>query len=196
MLSVFIFYVIEHLYSLYLIAGLSYVFTFLPSSSSISSPPPSPQVEYKPVTANATFSHPVVPPVQVPLSPTECMCKSLEQTAQSVQMNNLVHTCETSAGCTGVRCLISALGQTGYVETIILPCQQALDVLVEDESFTPVSRQVFYRTESRNLNIRGNSICSDVTIIPRDYSMDIAVSSKNSFCVMILETGNMFISCC
>ena len=53
------------------------------------------------------------------------MCKSLEQTAQSVQMNNLVHTCETSAGCTGVRCLISALGQTGYVETIILPCQQA-----------------------------------------------------------------------
>ena len=138
------------------------------------------QVEYRPVTANGTFTHPVVPRVQVPLYPTECMCESLTETAQGVHPNNLIHSCETNSNCDGVRCLISAVGQTGYVETIVLPCEGALDVMAEDQDFNVVSREVFYQTESRNVAIGGYSIRADVTIIHRDYSMDVAVSLTSS----------------
>ncbi len=106
------------------------------------------------------------------------MCQSVEETAQSVQSNILIHSCEVTSDCHGVRCLISAVGQTIFLETIILPCEGALAVVVEDQNLVPVSRQVFYRTESRYINVQGYSVRADVILEKNDYSMVVEVSCK------------------
>ena len=62
------------------------------------------------------------------------------------------------------------------MEVIILPCDYALEVVVEDANLNHLYSTIFNETGNRDLLIDGTTIGTDVVIIPGSYSMNISVS--------------------
>ena len=122
--------------------------------------------------------NPVIPQVYVPLNASDCMCSSLQELA-SLSGPSLIETsCVTNDECDGVRCQLNIVNNIFYVETVVFPCSNATDVLVEDQAFTVLfMTTIFNRSEVRNVVIGGRPLIINATVVPMDYSMLIAVSS-------------------
>ena len=117
----------------------------------------------------------VIPMVYVPLNPGDCMCDSLADLAQRATHPSIEPECSTNERCDGVLCELDIFGTVYYLEIIVLPCQNALALLVEDSSGGVLHTSVFNRTETRSLSIGILSLPTEVVIDPREYSMDIQV---------------------
>ena len=107
------------------------------------------------------------------------MCESLRDLAANTMHSFLVPTCSANRDtddCNGVRCSVFTLGGLYYIEGVILPCDNAVELIVEDSNLDPIFTTVFNESGHRPLVVDGYSIEVNSTIIPREYSMDIAVS--------------------
>ena len=117
----------------------------------------------------------VIPTVYVPLNPGDCMCDSLADLAQRATHPLIEPQCSTNQRCDGVRCELDILGTVYFLETVVLPCQNALSLLVEDSSGGVLHSSVFNRSETRSLQIGIFSLPTEVVILHHEYSMDIQV---------------------
>ena len=118
----------------------------------------------------------VIPQAIVPLNASECMCSSLEDLAVRSGGTLLEPECRTNQQCNGVICEIDAFGDVYYIENIILPCDYAVDVVIEDSSGQPTFVAVFNRTESHPIVVGSLNLILNVEIIRHSYSMEISVS--------------------
>ncbi len=58
----------------------------------------------------------------------------------------------------------------------MLPCDNAIELVVEDEALMPRHTSIFNKTGRGLIVIGSTSIHVDTVIEPRDYAMDVAVS--------------------
>jgi hypothetical protein len=121
----------------------------------------------------------VIPTVFVPLNASDCMCSSLTDVAQQATHPGIEPECSTNDDCDGVYCELDILGARYYLEIIVLPCQNALDVLVEDSSRRVLHADVYDRNETRFFSIGIVPLSNEVIIIPYEYSMDVQVSTAH-----------------
>ena len=117
----------------------------------------------------------VIPSVYVPLTPRDCMCDSLADAAEGATHPLIEPRCFTNERCDGVRCELDIFGTIYFLEVVILPCQNALALLVEDSSLQVLHTSVFNRTGTRNIQVGIVTVEAEVVIVPHDYSMDVQV---------------------
>ena len=79
--------------------------------------------------------------------------------------------------------MFNTLGGMYFVEGVILPCDNAVDIVVEDSDLDPIFMTIFNESDWRQLNINGYMVWVNSTIVQREYSMDIAVSWKDYICM-------------
>ena len=103
------------------------------------------------------------------------MCESLTDLAVSSHPSFLIPSCSTNDPCDGVRCEVFTGGDTYYIEGVILPCESAVELIVEDEDLEQIFSTRFNESGRRDIVIAGFPITVNSSIIPREYSMDIAV---------------------
>ena len=119
---------------------------------------------------------PVVPRLLVPLFSERCMCNSLQELAGNATHTVVVPSCATNQDCDGVRCTLQELGFTFHIELIVLPCDYAIQLVVQDGELSTIFSAVFNETGRRRLVILGVSIWVDAVIVARDFTMDVSVS--------------------
>ncbi len=127
------------------------------------------------MVTSSSLSPSVVPRLLVPLTPPSCMCESLRDLALNARHSVFVPSCATNEACNGVRCRVSTFGTTFYIEGVILPCDTAVDLVVENSNLEPIFDTVFNESGQRILDVSGFLITVNATIIPHEYSMDIEV---------------------
>ena len=109
------------------------------------------------------------------------MCQSLQDlAAQAVQVGgtnfNIEPECQTNQECNGVVCELDIFGSVFYLETIILPCDYAVDVVVRDSERQAIFMSVYNRTEIHMISIGIFTTSLYVEIVPHPYSMEVSVS--------------------
>lgn len=110
------------------------------------------------------------------------MCSSLTSLATDTNgIHPLVETnCITTRDCTGVRCELSinGLGTSYYIEVVIIPCENAIEFLVEDQNLEALAADRFQGpgNTSMPISIAGFVFNAEVTIIVHPYSMTVQVS--------------------
>ena len=109
------------------------------------------------------------------------MCSSLADVAQVATHPVIEPECSTNDNCDGVYCELDILGLRFYLEVIVLPCQNALDVLVEGSSRQVLHSEIYNQNETRSFTIGIISMMVEVVIIPREYSMDVQVHIHADF---------------
>lgn len=141
----------------------------------------------------------VIPTVYVPLNASDCMCASLADLAQQATHPLIEPRCSTNDLCDGIYCELDIFGSRYYLEIVVLPCQNALSILVEDSSRQVLYTSVFNRTETRSIQIGIFSLPTEVRITPYNYSMDIQVKKKikKQYCtIKRLVAGNISCTFC
>lgn len=118
---------------------------------------------------------PVIPSVLVSLNASTCMCSSLQHLASISGHNDIETECNTNEACDGVRCQLNIIGNIFYLETIVLPCEDALEIVVEDSRLTEIESFRFNQSERRNIVVSGFPLTVDMTLIRREYSMFLRV---------------------
>lgn len=150
-----------------------------------SSPPPSyniiPDLSPSPqATLSQTGSANItaVPRAFVPLNASECMCSSLEDLASKAGGTFIEPECRTNQECNGVTCEVDTFGRVFYLESIILPCTYAVDVVLRNSERQPLFMTIFNRSEVHVLDF-GLFIAPRlyVEIVRHPYSMEVSVSS-------------------
>lgn len=104
------------------------------------------------------------------------MCESVMTLASNTDHTSLSPTCSANADCDGVNCLLLVAGGTYYVETLILPCNDSIELVVRDSRRQVLFTTIFNETGVRPLVIGFVTVTVDATIISRNYSMDVRVS--------------------
>ena len=120
----------------------------------------------------------VIPQVYVPLNASDCMCDSLRDLADQATHPGIQPECSTNELCDGVRCEFDIFGAVYYLEIIVLPCQNAVSLLVEDSSRQVLHISVFNQTATRPIPIGFLTLQTEVFIVPHDYSMEVQVAKQ------------------
>ena len=122
----------------------------------------------------------LIPQATVPLNASQCMCQSLQDlAAQAVQADiDIEPECQTNQECNGVVCELDIFGSVYYLESIILPCDYAVDVVVRDSQRQAIFMSVYNRTEIHMISIGIFTTSLYVEIVPHPYSMEVSVSEN------------------
>ena len=109
------------------------------------------------------------------------MCESLQTLASESEKVHPVYesNCQITQGCRGVRCQLDIAAFLVYfVELVVLPCDNAVEFLIEDVATSPVVEERFDgpTNETRVFSILGFPFTAQQIIEVNDYSMDIQVS--------------------
>ena len=105
------------------------------------------------------------------------MCASLRSLATRID-SPLEHDCVTigNPACNGVRCELDVFGSVFYVETIVLPCTNSVELVVRDSNMEAIHTDVFNKTEVRVIMVDILPLLVDVEITVKPYSMLVRVS--------------------
>ena len=104
------------------------------------------------------------------------MCQSLQNLSTRAGGSDFEPECQTNPECNGIVCELDIFGSVFYLETIVLPCDYAVDVVIRDSQRQPTFMSVYNRTEIHTVNIGSFSAPLYVEIVPRPYSMEVYVS--------------------
>ncbi len=119
------------------------------------------------------------------------MCSSLQ--ALALRANDLhpqiESDCTTTRNCTGVRCAIH-VDVVYYVEVVVLPCNNAISFLVEDQYLDTLEADTFQGpgNATRVIVIAGFPFVVEVDIIVQPYSMITQVSRECAYALGIHTT--------
>ena len=128
----------------------------------------------------------IVPQVFVPLNPSDCMCKSLGVLANNTGHTILIPECSTNENCDGVRCRVNIFGAIYYIENVVLPCNNSIELVIEDSNLMPLHTSVFNESGKGTIVIGSTVIQVDVVVEPREYAMDVGVSVIHVACYVML----------
>ena len=117
----------------------------------------------------------VIPQVYVPLNASDCMCDALGHLAEQATHPGVEPECSTNDLCNGVLCELNIIGAVYYLEIIVLPCQNAVSLLVEDSSRRVLHMSVFNQTATRPIPIGFLTLQTQVILVPHNYSMEVQV---------------------
>lgn len=118
----------------------------------------------------------IVPNVIVPLNASDCMCRSLQQLSTSVQSSAPGLSCTTGPQCNSVQCLPQTLLPSLFgLDMTVLQCRNppAVQISLTDSSGFLIYSGVFDRSQNATVSVL---LTLSVTIIQRQYSMDVEVS--------------------
>ena len=118
----------------------------------------------------------LIPRVTVPLNASQCMCQSLVDLAAVAGGTDIEPSCETNTDCNGVVCEVDLLGFVYYIESIILPCDYAVDVVSRDSQRRPTLMSVYNETGTHTIFIGPISTSLYVEIVRHPYSMELSVN--------------------
>ena len=104
------------------------------------------------------------------------MCSSLQDLAAKAGGTEIEPECRTNNQCNGVICELDIIGSVYYIESIILPCQYAVDVVVRDSQRQAIFMSVYNRTETHSISIGILTTSLYVEIVRHAYSMEVSVS--------------------
>ncbi len=124
------------------------------------------------------FSAPVVPPVLIPINASTCMCQSLSELAQASGHSFIETNCVPNQACDGVKCTLNVLGGIYYLETVILPCVDAVEWLVEDSASNILAEHRFNETERRDVVVENLPLTVEIMLLKKAYSMDVKVKGR------------------
>ena len=119
----------------------------------------------------------LIPQATVPLNASECMCQTLQDLATKAGSTVVEPECQTNTECSGVVCELDILGSVFYLESIILPCDYAVDVVVRDSQRQALFMSVYNRTETHTISIGTLSASLYVEINRHPFSMEVSVST-------------------
>ena len=119
----------------------------------------------------------LIPQATVPLNASECMCQSLQNLATKAGSTVVEPECLTNTECNGIVCELDIIGSVFYLESIILPCDYAVDVVVRDSQRRALFMSVYNRTETHTISIGIFSASLYVEIVRHPYSMEVSVST-------------------
>ena len=89
--------------------------------------------------------------------------------------------CQALSGCDRMRCQLNVLGTIYYIELVLSPCNETFFLLVENSTFAVIHRSFFSSSGVDVIEIvPGYPLRTDVTLVPRDYSILLAVSDGGS----------------
>ena len=120
----------------------------------------------------------LIPQATVPLNASECMCQTLQDLATKAGSTVVEPECQTNTECSGVVCELDILGSVFYLESIILPCDYAVDVVVRDSQRQALFMSVYNRTETHTISIGILSASLYVEINRHLFSMEVSVSTS------------------
>ena len=88
------------------------------------------------------------------------------------------HDCYNTSRCDGIRCELDVFGVAYYVEIVVLSCAQptAIELLVEDAAFQPLTETIFDQTSESIITISGLDLHIVATIIHHEYSIEVEVA--------------------
>ena len=118
----------------------------------------------------------IVPDVVVPLNVSDCMCRSLQQISDGVQSTVPGLRCTAGPQCNNVRCLPQTLLPSLFgVDLTVLQCRSppAVQISLTDSNGYAIYSGIFDRSQNATVSAL---LTLSVTIIQREYSMDIEVS--------------------
>ena len=121
------------------------------------------------------------------------MCESVQSLASKAEnVHPIVESnCLTTQDCKGVRCQLNFAGLLVYfVELVVLPCENAVEFLIEDIATTPVVEERFDgpTNDTRMFSLLGFQFTAQQIIKVNDYSMDIQVSCDSRNVTKISNT--------
>ena len=118
----------------------------------------------------------LIPQATIPLNASDCMCQSLQNLSTRAGGSDLEPECQTNPECNGIVCELDIFGSVFYLETIVLPCDYAVDVVIRDSQRQPTFMSVYNHTETHTISIGSFSAPLYVEIVPHPYSMEVYVS--------------------
>ena len=119
----------------------------------------------------------LIPQATVPLNASECMCQSLQNLTTKAGSTVIEPECQTNMECNGIVCELDILGSVFYLESIILPCDYAVDVVVRDSQRQALFMSVYNHTETHTISIGILSASLYVEINRHPFSMEVSVST-------------------
>ncbi len=128
---------------------------------------------------NSTRHRPVFPPTFIPLNASDCMCRSMTELATLAGHSEIETNCRVINNCTSIRCNLNVLGTAYYLELAVSACDETIYLLVENSAFEVIHRSDFSSSGIAVIEIvPGFPLRTDVTLVPRDYSILIEVSEE------------------
>jgi len=121
-----------------------------------------------------TLSTSVIPPVLVPLNASSCMCHTLRDLADKSGHNFIETSCSANTACNGISCSLTVLGRVYVLETVFLPCVDAVEWLVEDGQVV-VADYRFNQSGSWPVLVAGLPLTVDLSLVKHTYTMDVQV---------------------
>ena len=104
------------------------------------------------------------------------MCSSLQDLAAKAGGTLVEPECRTNQQCNGVVCEVDIFTYMFYLESIILPCDYAVDVVVRDSQMQPILMTIYNRTDVHFISLGPFTTRLYVEIVRHAYSMEVSVS--------------------
>ena len=134
----------------------------------------------------------IIPQATVPLNTNDCMCSSLSDLATQSGHTVIEPECLTNQQCNGVICQMNLFHNVFYFENIILPCNYAINVIIQDAQFQPTYVTFYNRTESQPILLGFFPMTLYVEILRLTYSMEISVSYSYQLVTLCIK---LLLSC-
>ena len=124
------------------------------------------------------------------------MCSSLSDLATQSGHTVIEPECLTNQQCNGVICQMNLFHNVFYFENIILPCNYAINVIIQDAQFQPTYVTFYNRTESQPILVGFFPMTLYVEILRLTYSMEISVSYSYqliTLCIKVILSFRPFL---
>ena len=90
--------------------------------------------------------------------------------------SSVVYDYTVNDECNGIQAEVGIIFYTYYLEVVVLPCDKAVEIVIEDDSKEPLYIAIYNKSESQTVDAGGYYIDITVVIIPSEYTMDVSVS--------------------
>ena len=128
----------------------------------------------------------VIPQVVIFLNASDCMCSSLDDLAGLAVHSVVEPDCRTNTDCNGIRCELDFGILLYYVELVVLPCENATELVIEDRNLQPLHATNFTsQTGTQSFTINGLPLTARAVIEVFDYSMVVQVRVCVCVCVCV-----------
>ena len=117
----------------------------------------------------------VIPTTKIPLNASDCTCAAIKHIGETFEAPPESETnCQSNAACTGQECTFTAVGQTLFLESDIVPCgtPPGFVFIARDANHNVLSE--FFFDKDQNETLLG-FIPLQVTVMQGDYSITISV---------------------
>ena len=130
-------------------------------------------------TQVSTDDGPVIPAVNIPLTPRQCMHESFQNASKNIKLGgNFTESCVAEVeSCGGILCNLTFPGAVFGSCITIDPCDETLHLVLKNSGNEIEFDRVFNHSQVANIGSHlGVTITLHVNLVRHNYSMDVEVS--------------------